>query len=326
LLFTLTGCSEKMPQAQETSIFAMDTYMTLMAYGDSGEDALTACSQEINALERMLSRTIDSSEIARLNSDGEIQPSEDVRALLEQSLELTEVTGGLFNVTVAPLVELWGITSDSPRVPAQKEIDALLPLVGMDHLHVTDDLIRLDENCAIDLGGIAKGYASDRVAAIFAQYGVESGAVSLGGNAYVRGTKPDGSLWSVGIQDPVGEGCCAYIALSDAFVVTSGGYQRFFTADDGKVYQHILDPRTGCPAESDLTSVSIIGKDGTAADALSTALYVMGEQDAVSFWRAHPELDFDILLVTADGRVVTTLDENSVTVQKGSDYVLQTVS
>ena len=196
-----------------------------------------------------------------------------------------------------------GITSDAPRVPSQEEIDALLPLVGGEHVHM-DDAVMLDAGCAVDLGGIAKGYASQQVADILRAHGITSAVVSLGGNVYVCGSKPDGTPWNVGIQDPAGSGYAAMVSLTDRFAVTSGGYQRYFEAEDGTVYRHILDPRTGRPADSDLLSVTIISDDGTAADAYSTALYVMGEQEAVSFWRAHG--GFELILITADGRLLYT--------------------
>ena len=179
----------------------------------------------------------------------------------------------------------------------------LLPLVGGEHVHM-DDAVTLDAGCAVDLGGIAKGYASQQVADILRAHGVTSAVVSLGGNVYVCGSKPDGTPWNVGIQDPAGSGYAAMVSLTDRFAVTSGGYQRYFEAEDGTVYRHILDPRTGCPADSDLLSVTIISDDGTAADAYSTALYVMGEQEAVSFWRAHG--GFELILITADGRLLYT--------------------
>ena len=228
---------------------------------------------------------------------------QETRELLLRALSLAEETGGAFDVTVAPLVTLWGITSDAPHVPTQEEIDALLPLVGSDHVHM-DTEVTLDQGCAVDLGGIAKGYASLQVAHILRAYGVTSAVVSLGGNVYVCGSRPDGAPWNVGIQDPAASGYAATVALTDCFAVTSGGYQRYFVAEDGTVYQHILDPRTGRPADSDLLSVTVISDDGTAADAYSTALYVMGEQEAVSFWRAHG--GFDLILITADGRLLYT--------------------
>lgn len=297
----LAACGAKKPQ--EISLFAMDTYMTLSAYGDNAGEALTAASQEINRLEATLSRTIDTSDISRLNAGEAVSVQQETRELLTRALALADETGGTFDMTVAPLVALWGITSDAPHVPTQEEIDALLPLVGSDHVHM-DDAVTLDTGCAVDLGGIAKGYASGQVAHILRAYDVTSAVVSLGGNVYVCGSRPDGAPWNVGIQDPSGTGYAATVALTDCFAVTSGGYQRYFVAEDGTVYQHILDPRTGCPADSDLLSVTVISDDGTAADAYSTALYVMGEQEAVSFWRAHG--GFDLILITADGRLLYT--------------------
>lgn len=297
----LAACGAQKPQ--EVALFAMDTYMTLAAYGDNAGEALTAASQEINRLEATLSRTIDTSDISRLNAGAAVSVQQETRELLTRALSLAEETGGAFDVTVAPLVTLWGITSDAPHVPTQEEIDALLPLVGGDHVHM-DDAVTLDTGCAVDLGGIAKGYASGQVAHILRAYDVTSAVVSLGGNVYVCGSRPDGAPWNVGIQDPAGTGYAATVTLTDCFAVTSGGYQRYFVAEDGTVYQHILDPRTGRPADSDLLSLTVISDDGTAADAYSTALYVMGEQEAVSFWRAHG--GFDLILITADGRLLYT--------------------
>lgn len=321
LLLSLTGCGS--PEPVETSIFAMDTYMTLVAYGDKAEDALTACSREINALEDSLSRTRETSDIYAINSDYSAEVDPEVAQLITDALHYGDETGGTFDITIAPLVETWRITSDEPYVPSQAEIDALLPLVGGTHVRVNGNTVSVDPGSAIDLGGIAKGYASDRVADIFSSYGIESGTVSLGGNVYVCGTKLDGKPWSVGIQDPAGGDCAAYVSLTDAFAVTSGGYQRYFTAPDGTVYQHIIDPKTGYPAQSDLVSVTIICDNGTRADAYSTALYVMGEQGAVDFWRSMG--DFDMILITADGRLLYTPDL-TVTEPEGSTYDFQSIS
>ena len=231
----------------------------------------------------------------------------------------TAATDGAFDITIAPLVSLWGITTDSPHIPTQQEIDVLLPLVGPEHLHLSGDTVTLDDGCAIDLGGIAKGYASDRVAAIFARHGITSGTISLGGNVYVCGSKPNGQPWVVAIQDPRSDGYAVTVALTDSFAVTSGGYQRYYTAPDGTVYQHILDPKTGYPVESDLLSVSILCDNGTMADAYSTALYVMGSAGAQAFWRTHG--GFEMILITTAGQVLYTpgLSEK-ITPTEGSGY------
>lgn len=312
----LTACGAEKPQ--EISLFAMDTYMTLAAYGDNADEALTAASREINRLEATLSRTIDTSDISRLNAGESVVVQPETRALLERALTLSDETGGTFDMTVAPLVALWGITSDAPRVPSQEEIDALLPLVGGAHVHM-DDAVTLDAGCAVDLGGIAKGYASDRLADIFAQYGVDSALVSLGGNVYARGAKPGGAAWSVAVQHPEQEGYAAMLSLADAFAVTSGGYQRYFTGPDGTVYQHILNPKTGWPVQGDLLSVTIVADNGTMADAYSTALYVMGQEAAQDFWRQNG--GFDMVLITKDGQVLYTPGlADKLTETEGSGY------
>ena len=327
LALSLTACGAA--KTETLDIFAMDTYMSLVAIGDGGAAVLQSCSNEINALEQELSRTIDTSDVAKLNANGTTRLNDDTAALLRAALQYSEVTSGAFDVTVAPLVALWGITTDSPRVPAQEEIDALLPLVGSGHVRLEGDTAALDEGCAIDLGGIGKGYASDKVAELFAQSEISGGFVSLGGNVYVHGTTAEGKLWNVAIQDPNHtEGYACTLRLSDAFVVTSGGYQRYFTAPDGTVYQHIIDPATGYPVDNGLLSVSIItrrndGGTGTMADAYSTALYVMGEAAAVDFWRQQGA--FDMVLVTADGRVLYTpglADCFNETEGSGYDYQL----
>ena len=318
MALSLAACGTQKRETLE--LFAMDTYMTFVAIGDGADDVLTDLSRTVNTLESSLSRTVDTSEVSRLNRDGSAVWDEDGAQLLSWALQHSQETDGAFDITIAPLVELWGITSDSPRVPSQAEIDALLPLVGYEHVHQSEFCsISLDEGCSVDLGGIAKGYASDRVAAIFARHGITSGTISLGGNVYVCGSKPNGQPWVVAIQDPRSDGYAVTVALTDSFAVTSGGYQRYYTAPDGTVYQHILDPKTGYPVESDLLSVSILCDNGTMADAYSTALYVMGSAGAQAFWRTHG--GFEMILITTAGQVLYTpgLSEK-ITPTEGSGY------
>ena len=323
LLLCLSGCGVQ-SEPEQLSLFAMDTYMTLAAYGDKASEALAACGQELNRLDGALSRTREGSEIYTLNAQGRADVSQETADLISAALTLSQATGGAFDPTVAPLVTLWGITTDSPRVPRQEQIDALLLLVGVDHVTLEGTRITLDEGCAMDLGGIAKGYASDRLADIFARYGVDSALVSLGGNVYARGTKPGGAAWSVAVQHPEQEGYAAMLSLTDAFAVTSGGYQRYFTGPDGTVYQHILDPKTGWPVQGDLLSVTIVADNGTMADAYSTALYVMGREAAQDFWRQNG--GFDMVLITKDGQVLYTPGlADKLTETEGSGYAYASI-
>ena len=329
---SLPACGER--KTAELELFAMDTYMSFTAYGNRAEEALAEAGRTINELEQRLSRTREGSEIWTLNAQGCADISPDTAELIGQALAYAAQTGGAFDITVAPLVELWGITTDTPRVPAKAEIDALLPLVGSKHLTLTRsdpaltvfDTAVLDPGCAVDLGGIAKGYAADRVADILEKYGVSDAVASLGGNVYVRGTRPDGTPWRVAIQDPLQNGCAAMLTLSDTFVVTSGGYQRFFADPDGTIYQHILDPATGYPVQSDLLSVTVVCPDGARADAYSTALYVMGEATAASFWQScQAEVEpFEMVLITADHRIVCTSGlADNFTEQEDASYAYE---
>ena len=320
LLLLLTGCTAQVPEATN-QIFAMDTVMDFYAVGENGEAALTAAAQEINRLESLLSRTRQGSEVDALNRHDSAVLSDETAQLLRAALAYCEKTGGLFDITVAPLVDAWNIHGDRPRVPADSEITQLLTLVGSEHLQLDGVNAALDSGCAIDLGGIAKGYASDVVAQLYREYGIEGGWISLGGNVYAHGTKPDGSGWNVAVRDPANTaGSAAIVTLSNEFAVTSGGYQRYFTAEDGTVYQHILDPKTGRPAESDLLSVTIVADNGTMADAYSTALYVMGEADAVRFWQAN-RTDFDMILITEDSRLLYTAGlTGRITTEEGGPY------
>ena len=310
----LTACGrEEMHSAQA---FAMDTVMLLTAGGGDAEAALAAAEEELYRLDEMLSRTREESAVSRLNSAPAGTPADvgrEVQELIAAALDFSAVTGGTFDITLAPVSSAWGFTEDAYRVPSQEELDAMLSCVGAEHVHLEGaEAVSLDQGTEIDLGAIAKGYASDAVAAIYRQNDVAHGTVSLGGNVWVCGGSPEGRPWQIGIQDPARpEQTDAYagvLAMEDGYAVTSGGYQRYFEAD-GKIYHHIIDPATGYPAESGLTSVTVVSAgtegSGTMCDALSTALFVMGEERALDFWRSGA-CDFEAILVTADGRLLAT--------------------
>ena len=162
----------------------------------------------------------------------------------------------------------------------------------------------MPEGFALDLGGIGKGYAAGRCKEILKAHGVTSALLSLGGNVSALGSKPDGTAWTVAIEDPDGGDYLGTVQIADQCVVTSGGYQRYFE-QDGVRYWHILDPETGKPARSGMKSVTIVSADDTLADALSTALFVMGPERAAEFWRVH-RAEFGAVWLTEDGRLFVT--------------------
>ena len=305
LLLLLTACGEKSAQQQ---FFAMDTVMSITAYGDEAEETVPAAVAEVNALEALLSRTRADSEVSALNAaaPGAVPISEDTARVLSLAAEWSEKTGGAFDVTVAPVSAAWGFGGrEEHRVPTQEELDALLKLVDSGGLTVDGSTAALEKaGMEIDLGGIAKGYAAGQAEQVLREYGVESALLDLGHNITVIGSKTDGSAWRIAVQDPAdSSGTVGVLSLRDTSAVTSGGYQRYFE-QDGVVYHHIIDPRTGYPADSGLLSATVVCADPGLADLLSTATFVLGEEDALALWRA--EGGFELVLVTQDGRVVVT--------------------
>ena len=198
----------------------------------------------------------------------------------------------------------WGFTDGNYRVPADAELDALLQTTGWTEVSVDGTTASLPEGFALDLGGIGKGYAAGRCKEILKAHGVTSALLSLGGNVSALGSKPDGTAWTVAIEDPDGGAYLGTVQITDQCVVTSGGYQRYFE-QDGVRYWHILDPETGKPARSGMKSVTIVSADDALADALSTALFVMGPERAADFWRVH-RAEFGAVWLTDDGRLFVT--------------------
>lgn len=300
-----TTSSSTGPVSQE--IFAMDTYMTVTAYGDNAQKGVTDAIAEIERLDNLLSIGKEDSEISKLNRSGSAALSDDTAVMVTKALELYKSTGGAFDITVLPLMELWGFTTEDYYVPTDAEIASTLQRVGADKLTWDEKTktLTLGDNQEIDLGGIAKGFTSSRIMEIFKKDGVTCGMVSLGGNVHLLGTKQDGSEWRVGIQDPDNtDDMLGVLEADDCAVITSGAYERNFEKD-GVTYHHIIDPATGKPSNSGLTSVTIVSKDGTLADGLSTSLFVMGKDKAIAYWKQHAD-EFDTILVDTDRNVYIT--------------------
>lgn len=308
LALLLGGCagSGAAAQIKEASreLFAMDTYMTLRAFGADAA-VLEGAEALVRSIEGELSVTREGSAVYQLNETGLAHFSPEAAELTRRALALCAETGGVLDLTVYPVVRAWGFTTGEHRIPSREELDALCEKVDFRQVQVFDDgTVTLPERCEMDLGAVTKGWLGERLCAYLREQGVESALLDLGGNVQTLGSKPDGSAWRVGVRDPDGEGLLGVVEVRDEAVVTSGGYERYFTGEDGTVYWHILDPRNGMPARNGLLSVTVIGPEGLRCDALSTALFVLGEAQAVKFWRASG--DFELLLVTEDGRLLLT--------------------
>lgn len=297
----------EVPAIEEATqdIFAMDTYMTVTAYGVRAEEAVEAAVEEIRRLDALLSTGDENSETGMINANGGGILSEDTAYLLSRSLELYEKTGGVFDIAIYPVMEAWGFPTGEFTVPSEETLNGLLEICDAgDILYDADkDSVSFaKEGMAIDFGGIAKGYTSLRLTDIFREYDISTAMINLGGNVQVHGTKTDGSLWRVGIEHPDKDGSLlGILETADTAVITSGGYERYFE-EDGVTYHHIIDPETGYPAENGLVSVSVVSADGTLADALSTSLFIMGLEKAEDFWRQYRD-EFDVIMLTEANEV-----------------------
>lgn len=293
----LSGCA---PKEHVSTLLAMDTVMELTAYGDGGEQALADAVKLIQELDGLLSTTDEGSEIYAANHGQAVALSEYTADLLDRALALCADTGGALDVTIYPVVRAWGFTTGQYQVPGEEALSALLEHVDYRRISLSGDTLTLPGGTELDFGAVAKGYTGDRIMELFRAAGLRSAKITLGGNIQTLGTKPDGSLWRVGIKDPTGDSYAAVVEVDGKAVVTSGGYERYFE-ENGVRYCHIIDPATGYPAQSGLQSVTIVSESGVLADGLSTALFVMGRDAAVEYWRTRD--DFDFILIGEDGTV-----------------------
>ena len=297
-----------LPIKATTDVFAMDTVMNLTVYSkdkETAKKALTDGAKILLELDNTLSTNIVDSELYQLNKLGNMALGEDGKALMKSAKTFYQKTDGIFNIAIYPLVKAWGFTTNSFQVPSKEEIKKLLPLTNLNDVHYDENTGIVDfekKGMGIDFGGIAKGYASQKVISKFKEDGITSALISLGGNVHLLGKKPTGKNFVVGIQDPNNpEEYFCTIQSNDESIITSGAYQRYFEKD-GRLYHHIIDPRTGEPSNQDLTSVTIISKDSTLADTYSTTLYILGKEKAIAYWKAHSD-EFDMVLVDKDNKV-----------------------
>lgn len=292
---SLSGCS---PVPHKNTYFAMDTVITTEIYGENAKQA----DNEIFTVVNDLGKVLDPD---NLQFGADMSDNPHVYNLTKASLSLARLTNGCFDITVGPFVEAWGWGTDNNRIPADAELEALKQQVGYQKVEVTEKGFLLPEGGKVTFGAVAKGYISDVVWASLEKNGIESAVISLGGNVILKGNDTEGNPWKVGIESPKGDGTSvATLSVSDCFVITSGDYHRNFT-QNGITYHHIIDPATGRPAESDLRSVTIVGNSGTAGDAFSTAMFVMGKEKAIEFWQKC-NMEFDFVLITRDNEMLVS--------------------
>ncbi len=355
LAIFLSSCGTRAmpPQSQYT----FGTVCSINLYESGSTDLYAKLFGRLRELNDIFNNYSDASEISRVNRDAAAMPvavSQDFFVVLKTALDFAQLTDGAFDPTVGPLVKLWGFGKE-PRVPSQEEIDAAKKLVGWKNVILegftdqnaggqkssdnqnasgeresfTDQDVAAaptvrfkKKGIRIDLGAIAKGYAADCLVAILKENDAKRASISLGGNVYVYGKKPGGSLWNVAVRDPNKAGQNAFmLKTQDATVVTSGAYERFFE-QDGKIYGHIFDPATGFPAQSGLASVTIVSQTSMVADALSTSLFVLGLEKIPAIKKSALAGNFECVCVDTSGTAYASKGlKNSLSALNGQKIV-----
>ncbi|MDR2049006.1 MAG: FAD:protein FMN transferase [Treponema sp.] len=316
-----SACSPEGRSGARTEL-ALGTLCRIELFSGEKPELYNRLFSRLYEIERMMSVNLEDSEVSRINKAAGSVPvpvSPELFTVLERAVYFAEASGGAFDPTVGPLVTLWGIGGDSPKVPDREEIDAALALVNWKELElnrgtgetvdgmsggasgadgpVSGTAFLRRRGMALDLGAIVKGFAADELVKILREAGTKSAVIDLGGNIYVYGTRPrrsffsesgETSKWRVGIQNPLDDrgAYAGYLELDEASVVTSGVYERFFTGD-GKRYHHILDTVTGFPVENGLLAVTIAASSSMDADALSTAVFALGREKGAALAQAH---------------------------------------
>lgn len=321
------GCGKAQSARMDKEVFVLDTIVRFSVWTDDriDQDRATQLLVEAERLcffyEKMLSKSIEESDIYRLNHAGgeKVVVRPQTAFLIEEAIKYSEWTDGYFDITILPVKDLWDFKAQDPTIPSQDQIDAAVKKVGYRNIVLGEEAeykdnegkvqpgraISLKNGAMLDLGGIAKGYIADEIAAMLQEQGVTKGIINLGGNVLMIGAKEEGKAWRVGIQDPKGSPN-DYIGTVDIIgesVVTSGVYQRFFEKD-GKIYHHLLDPFVGRPTDNGLSSVTILSPSSIAGDALSTGCFVLGPEKGLAL--AEKLEDVEAVFIKTDGEIIET--------------------
>ncbi len=315
--FTLTNLFEQKFVTKQS--YLLNTLISIKASGDNAEEAIDAAMGRITEIESTMSAHIKDTDVWNINhsrAGEEVYLSRDTWQVIKKGIFYSQLTNGYFDITVKPLMDLWGIGTENPRVPTQTELGQVLKNIDFNMITINEELGTItfkQENMGIDLGGIAKGYAADEVIRILKEYGVKSAYADLGGNIVILGKKKMGwkqyiisnvkgkktsfyQDWRIGIQDPLEQrgSYMAVVELSDKAIVTSGPYERHFEKNS-KIYHHILDPFTGYPVDNGVISATIIADESIDADALSTSIFILGEHKGIDLIESLPGIEAIII-------------------------------
>lgn len=309
----LAGCGGPKNNSYKRDFFAMDTYITCQVLTDDkalAEAGLDSVEKAFLEIDQLTNRFSEGSDVFTVNEKAGLAPvkvSEEVFTIAETALAWSDRTNGAFNILIGGVMDLWGFGTEKPTVPLAADVAAALNRTDYQQivLDAAQSTIFLPEKgMALDFGGVAKGYATDKAVAALKELGIGNAIINAGGNVYALGNRADGTPWRVGVQDPQHpKEIMGLLRVSDAAVVSSGDYQRYFEAN-GVRYHHILDPATGQPARAS-AGTTVIMKSATVADILSTALFVKGPAEGISLAEQLPQVEAAMIL-TRDGGVYGT--------------------
>lgn len=311
VLLLVTGCAKKeeTPTAYEPvsqNKYLLGTIVNITLYDNAEQEIFDEIFSAIEKIEKemTINNALDS-EVIEINQQAGVdyvQVSEQTFEVIKTGLAYSKLGNGNFDITVGPLVKLWEIGFEDAHVPSEEEIKESLEHIDYHKVLLDEEnhAVKLeDAGMQLDLGGIAKGYAADVAASIIKEHGNQAAIINLGGNVYAYGEKANGDSFKIGVQNPFSPrgAYLGILSVKDQTVVTSGTYERFFE-QDGTVYHHILDPKTGYPVENNLESVTIVTESSMSADALSTMTFVLGLEEGLNLVESLD--DVEALFITKD--------------------------
>ena len=287
----ISGCQNQ--QLYKDNRVMMGTFVEVVS---ADKRAGGIAFEEIKRIENLLSKYNPQSEVSQLNKLGKLKVSPETFYIIKKAIEFWRLSDGTFDITVAPLVDLWGFTGKKYNLPKDEEIKNTLKLVGSEKiiLHDSNNVVEFKTpGTKIDLGAIAKGYAVDCAVEKLKEAGIRSCLINAGGQIYCLGDN-FGTPWKVAIKNPRGKTVIGYLNLKDKAVATSGDYEQYFFKNN-KRYSHILNPKTGYPADSGIVSVTVVAQDGLTSDALATAIFVLGKAKGQALVKRFPDIEVKII-------------------------------
>ena len=311
IMSILVGCSNEIKETTPIKVteFVLGTIVDIQIYDEKDQEAVKLVTDRLREIEALMTINKEESDLQNLNKSGAegYVVNKETYKVIEDSLKYAEMSNGMFDPTIGPLIKLWNIGTDDARVPEQTEIESALPLVNYKNVKLIEGnkVVLKEKNMIIDLGSIAKGYAADVAVEILKENKVERAIINLGGNIYALGDKGNGDPWKIGIQDPFSDRgeYLGVVSIANQTVVTSGIYERYFE-EGGKRYHHIINPNTGYPVNNELASVTIVSDSSIDADALSTTTFVMGRDEGLKLIESIDNCE--AIFVTKDKDIIVS--------------------